>query len=395
MDTKLLIRVIARRRAWLFRRLDVHKALNLASATVDFALKREKIRALPPIVKIDISPLCNLRCTACVHADPNGNAALEKQTFGRGQRMAVDQYRRIIEQIKGKTAAVSLYYLGDPMTHPDLDGMCRIAADAGLQVHVSTNFSFGFTDERIRSIVQSGLSHLTVCIDGLSQEKYERTRVGGNIARVVGNLERVASVRTELGQKSPLIEVQYIMFQHNLDEVEKARTLCGNLGVDQFSAFWGDLHNWTDHDPGNCAVTSPRAARALPRCYWPYFSTVIKWNGDVIPCCTYRHGSQYVPNADARVFGNVFARDLVAIWNSPEYRQARRLVSDPGRSGREPELKRHFCDSCPVLFETTHDHHVRKGDRVRFEEVYTLNEKGRPVRKGGTALRPARRAGRS
>ena len=55
--------------------------------------------------------------------------------------MTVDQYQRIIDEIKGKSAAVSLYYLGDPLVHPDLDKMCRIAADAGLEVHLSARTS--------------------------------------------------------------------------------------------------------------------------------------------------------------------------------------------------------------------------------------------------------------
>ena len=257
---------------------------------------------------------------------------LEKQVFAPKHKMTIEQYRGIIEQIKDKASAVSLYYLGDPMVHPDLDRMCRIAADAGLQVHASTNFSFGLKDDRIRSIVESGLSHLTVCIDGLSQEKYQRTRVGGNIARVINNLERVTKVRKELGQKDPLIEVQYIMFQHNLDEVEKARKFCEDLGVEQFTTFWGDLHNWTDRDPGNFEVIGPKPTKDLPHRYWPYFSTVIKYNGDVIPCCTHRQGMQYAPGADARVFGNVFEKEFAEIWNSPEYQQARRIVSDPTRS---------------------------------------------------------------
>jgi MoaA/NifB/PqqE/SkfB family radical SAM enzyme len=383
LDTKLLISSVTRRRAWLFGRIDAGKAWNLASATKDFALKRETLNAFPTIVKIDISPLCNLRCTACVHADANGNPILEKQVFAPQHKMSVEQYQRIIDQIKGKAASVSLYYLGDPMVHPDLDRMCRIAADAGLQVHISTNFSFGLKDDRIRSLVTSGLSHLTVCIDGLTQEKYQRTRVGGNIGRVIRNLERVCAVRKELGQKYPLVEVQYIMFQHNLEEVEKARKLCDDLGVEQFVTFWGDLHNWTDRDPGNFDVIGPKPEKRLPHCYWPYFSTVIKYNGDVIPCCTHRQGMQYAPGADARVFGNVFDKDFSEIWNSPEYRQARRIVSDPTRSDAEPELKSHFCDSCPVLFETTRNGKALWGDRVSFEDVYTLNEKGKPIRKGG------------
>lgn len=385
MDTKLLVASVMRRRAWLFGRMDARRALNLAGATKDFALKRETMRALPAMVKIDISPLCNLRCTACVHADPNGNPTLEKQVFEPKHKMTVEQFQRIVDQIGGRATSVSLYYLGDPMVHPDLDRMCRIAADAGLQVHISTNFSFGLKDDRIRSIVQSGLSHLTVCIDGLTQEKYQRTRVGGNIGRVVNNLRRVSQVRKELGRKYPLIEVQYIMFQHNLEEVEQARKLCEELGVEQFSTFWGDLHNWTDRDPGNFDVIGPRPAKALPHCYWPYFSTVVKYNGDVIPCCTHRQGMQYAPGADARVFGNVFDKDLAEIWNSPEYRQARRIVSDPTRSDSEPELKNHFCDACPVLFETTRNDAARWANQARFEDVYALNEKGKPVRKAASS----------
>jgi len=381
VDTKMLISAVTRRRAWLFGRMDLRKAWNLVAAAKDFALKRDRMSAYPAIVKIDISPLCNLRCTACVHADPNGNPTLEKQVFEPKHKMTVEQYTRVVEQIKHKATAVSLYYLGDPMVHPDLDRMCRIAADAGLQVHVSSNFSFGLKDDRIRSLVTSGLSHLTVCIDGLTQEKYQRTRVGGNIGRVLKNLERVTQIRKELGRKEPLIEVQYIMFQHNLDEVEKARKLCADLGVEKFTTFWGDLHNWTDRDPGNFDVIGPRPKKAIPHCSWPYFSTVVKYNGDVIPCCTHRQGMQYAPGADARVFGNVFDKDFSEIWNSPEYVQARRIVSDPTRSEREAALKSHFCDACPVLFETTRNEKALWGDRASFEDVYALNEKGKPVRR--------------
>jgi MoaA/NifB/PqqE/SkfB family radical SAM enzyme len=381
MDTKLLINALARRRAWLFGNISPGKLVNLARATKDFALKRETMRALPAMVKIDISPLCNLRCTACVHADPYGNPTLERQVFAPGHKMTVENFAKIIEQIRGRSTSVSLYYLGDPFAHPDVCEMCRIAADANLEVHVSSNFSFGFKDDKIWDIVKCGLTHLTICIDGLSQEKYQRTRVGGNIQRVLKNLERVCQFRKQISSRYPLIEVQYIKFQHNLDEEEKARALCESLGVDQFSTFWGDLHNWTDRDPGNYEVVAPRKNKRLPHCYWPYYSTVIKWNGDVIPCCTHRQGMQYDPGADARVFGNVFKTPLAEIWNSKEYRQARRLSANPERSDAEPELKNHFCDSCTVIFETKRSETGLWANEHTFEELFELNEKGKPVRK--------------
>lgn len=381
MDFRLLIESVVRRRAWLFGRYSRTKAWNLLSAGKSFVLKRETMRALPTVVKIDISPLCNLRCTACVHADANGDATLEAQVFKPQHRMTLARYQLIINELKGKSAAVSLYYLGDPLMHPDLDRMCRIAADADLEVHISSNFSVQLDDARIRSLVQSGLSHLTVCIDGLTQEKYQRTRVGGNIARVIDNLERVCRTRQELGHKGLSVEVQYIMFQHNVDEMERARALCKTLGVDQFSSFWGGLDNWTGRDPGKYEVGAAHPPSALPKCSWPHFSTVIKWNGDVVPCCTFRHGSQYDPKADPRVFGNVFDSGLGDVWNSSAYQQARRLVADPTASDRDPALKKHFCDACPVLFETTYQATTAWADRETFEQRYALDDKGKPVRR--------------
>ena len=84
--------------------------------------------------------------------------------------------------------AVSMYYLGDPLMHPDLDEMCRITSNGGLNAHISSNFSFSLTDERLRSLVLSGLTHLTVCVDGFSHETYSRTRVGGRLRS--GGVER-------------------------------------------------------------------------------------------------------------------------------------------------------------------------------------------------------------
>jgi MoaA/NifB/PqqE/SkfB family radical SAM enzyme len=376
-----MIQTTWRRRSWLFRRLGARKIWNLAVATKDFALKRETTRAMPAMVKIDISPVCNLRCTVCVHADAGASELLARQDFAPSQRMTREQFQKIVDQLRGRTTAVSLYTWGDPLTHPDLDALCRIAADAGLQVHISTNFSFKLSDERIRSIVESGLSHLTVCVDGLSQENYEKTRVGGNVERVLHNLERLCRVRRELGRREPLVEVQFIKFQHNVHELEEARRLVLGYGVDEFASFWGALHNYADREPENYEVVAPKKVGAVPGCFWPHYSMVVKWNGDVIPCCEHRMAAQHAPGGDARTFGNVFETDLREIWNARDYRQARRLVSDPSRSEREPELKKHFCDGCFVIFDTTIRDTARWADQHAWEEVHRRDERGKVVRR--------------
>lgn len=373
---------VRRRWSWLLPNLTPAKLANLMLAGAQFALKHESMRAWPVIVKIDISPLCNLHCTVCVHARPSDNSTdeLKGQTFTPGTRMTVAQFQRIVDEIAGRTMAVSLYYIGDPLVHPDLDAMCGIARDAGLNSHVSTNFSFNLSDARIDSLVRSGLTHLTVCVDGLTQESYGRTRVGGKIALVLDNLERVMQCRKKLGREFPQVEVQYLKYQHNVAELAEASERFIALGVDQFTEMWGDLHNYTDMSPGQYEVVAPKAEKAIPQCLWPHFALQIKYDGDVVPCVNYRMGPQYSNVGERRVIGNVFQTSVWDVWNSARYKALRRIVSNPTRVDSEPALAQTFCDGCPQICDTHVEQNLRRGNEYRWEDLYQMDDRKRVAR---------------
>ena len=122
----------------------------------------------------------------------------------------------------------------------------------------------------------------------MQQDRYERTRVGGNIELVLGNLERVLRVRKALGLWKPSIEVQFIKYQHNIDEVDAAAEWCRSRGVDQFTEYWGNLHNYADLDPSRYRTDDALEGQLFPRCAWPWFAMQVKYDGDVIPCCYHR-----------------------------------------------------------------------------------------------------------
>jgi MoaA/NifB/PqqE/SkfB family radical SAM enzyme len=381
MNVASLLEPMRRRFGWLLHDATPRKLANMALAAVQFAGRSQSVLAWPIVLKIDITPLCNLRCTLCVHAAPHGNPALARQKFDSSQRMTLGQFTRIVAELKGRAAAVSLFYLGDPLMHPQLDDLCRIARNAGLNVHITSNFSFALSDTRLRRLVTSGLTHLTVCVDGLSQACYERTRVGGRIDWVMSNLRRLCAFRRESGRAYPRVEVQFLRYQHNLAEREEAMRLFRELGVDQVTSQWGLLHNYTDQDPGTYAVGAPRRAGLFPQCWLPYLTMLIKYNGDVIPCCLHRCGLQYAGTTEARVIGNVFATSIQEVWNSPAYRAVRRLVANPQSIRSDRSLEDSFCFACSSLFETDMDRNLRPGDRYTFEDLYTIAEDGTPARK--------------
>jgi MoaA/NifB/PqqE/SkfB family radical SAM enzyme len=377
---------LKRRTSWLTDQWTGKKALNALMAVLEYGAKREVMRAWPLVLKIDISPLCNLKCTICVHASPNDNEALKQQEFTAAQRMSVDQFRRIVDEVKGRTSAISMYYFGDPLMHPQLAELCGVAFEAGLNTHVKSNFSFTLSSEKLERLATSGLTHLCVCVDGLTQANYERTRVGGKIDLVLSNLSRICEIKRRLGSPYPHIEAQFIKFRHNVHEFEKAKTLFKSLGVNRVTSFWGDLGNYTDDPVHGVDALQPRSNRLLPQCYWPHFTMLIRYNGDVVPCANYRIGEQSMASGDRRIIGNVFETSVREVWNSPGYQAIRRLVSNPSRARSENGLRKSFCDGCAAVFQKDRQSYLRDGKDYNFEDLYDLRG-GIPVRKVAASAR--------
>ncbi len=349
------VKFFARRRKWAFSSLK--HIPRLAQVAASMLLHRNYSSSFPLFLKIDLSPNCNIRCATCIHADkPGDGGLLDKQQFHASQKMPLEQYKKLIDKARGKCLSVVLHYLGDPFMYPDLDEAAHYAFEAGMRVHVGSNFSYPFTDERIESLLHSGITDLTVCVDGLSQELYQRTRVGGKIEHVLNNLERLCKKRKELNLKRIHIEVQYIRFDHNRHQEAEARKKLLEIGVDQFTAFDGYTINYVNVDPNSpyYKPQSPHPRKIFgmpPHCHWPYTSMVIRYDGEVIPCCFYRLASQYADGIKPMSLGNVFDKDgnvenIEKMWNGQEYQNLRKQVFDGSIVSRED-----YCYGCSFLFD--------------------------------------------
>lgn len=371
---------LAKRTDWTFHNTSPRKLLNMFLAGIAWIFKFQRVPAMPIALKIDLSPVCNLRCTICVHSHPGDNPTLLKQHFDGHQRMTVEQFTAIINEVKGRTSTASLYYVGEPMMHPEMEKMCRIAADAGIATHISSNFSFPLSDERIQRLLDCGLSHLTICLDGMTQDVYSRTRVGGNIELVKSNMVRFLQARDKAKSHLPHVEVQYIKFPHNVHETETAREFCQSIGVNSFSTFWGNLSNYVVTE-NSLKVVAPKPRKFLPLCTWTHFAMTIKYNGDVIPCCNHRYGDQYTKGEPVGVLGNVFQSGVRAVWNGPAYRKLRRLANHTKSFVSKESPRGIFCDRCPTIFQTNIADLRLSGPTYTFEDIYTINEKGIPVRR--------------
>lgn len=336
-------RTFARRKNWFLQNASLGTAKNFSMATLAYLSKRTHLKSLPVALKVDISPICNLRCPFCIH----GTTDPKQRRFHKGQRINVERFQRLVDEVKGRTSAMSLYYLGDPLTHPDLIELCKVAKAGGIYTYVSTNFSFELNDAKIDGLASSGLSHLKICVDGLTQAVYGRTRVGGRIEKVIDNLTRICKARDRLKSKLA-IEVQYILNDGNRHQVEDCRELMRSIGVDEMTTFEGADYTMEEIHPKNFEVLGPAESGFIPNCFWPYYFMTVKWNGDVIPCCSFRQDEQYDPvNPTERLLGNIFETSISEVWNSEAYQNARRFVSDPATFMNDIEnAENEFCFGC-------------------------------------------------
>jgi len=330
----------------------MRKAVNALKVGVAYLGKSRRVTGHPIMLKIDLSPVCQLRCPVCFHADPEPESnLLAKQHFDASQRMSLEDFQTIIDQAEGKVQAVYMYYLGEPFINKDACKMARYARDAGMNVLVSSNMSLKFSDEKIAEIARSGITHLEVGMEGSTQETYAAYRIGGKIDLVLSNIKRLAAYKKEHKLGYPKIEVQFLKMQHNEGEAAKVRDLFEKGEVQMFTVEDGDTGNWAELALENTDVEGPTPKKMIPTCMWPYSGIVIKYNGDVIPCCIYNGGHQYqeTESEDSRILGNVFKEGLMGVWNNSSYQDVRSYVGNPQLIKDRPEFERSFCHGCPQV----------------------------------------------
>ncbi|MEJ2664712.1 MAG: SPASM domain-containing protein, partial [Spirochaetia bacterium] len=230
----------------------------------------------------------------------------------------------------------------------DLAKMCAYAHKKGINTFFVSNMSVKLTDAQVKEIIQSGVNWISIALDGFSLETYGKTRVGGSINLVKTNIEKFLALRRELNTKTPFIEVQSLLFEHNRHEKHKVLQYCQEVGVDKLTFKRGSEKPWIK--PRKSGKPSALRKRRLPLCFWPYFSGVILYDGDVVPCCWHRHDNAYAADKKRISMGSVIKNRLIDVYNNRRYRELRSYCSDPKLLAAKKDANMNYCYGCRRLF---------------------------------------------
>lgn len=332
---------------WLHARVLTPRRLwNALLVFASYGLARLSSRPVhwgrPISIGVEPTTACNLRCPQC----PSGLRNFTRPT-GRLKGGVIEA---LIGELHADTTYMVFYFQGEPYLNPHFTDLVRQATAQRLFVSTSTNGHF-LHDAAAKSTVESGLSHLIVSVDGLTQQSYEQYRVEGDLATVIAGIENLVKWRRVLRSLTPLIELQFIAFAHNEHEVERVEAFGYGLGVDLVSIKTAQVYDYADDTSGQALIPTREALRRytqsaegwriknplLNHCWKLWHSAEVTWDGQVLPCCF---------DKDARyAMGRVPEQSFESIWRGGSYAAFRRQLM---RGRREIDMCRNCTEGTSV-----------------------------------------------
>ena len=307
------------------------RILNHLAKKTEFPSRAETLRCLPTKVTIETGNICNLRCPLC----PTGTS----ETKVPKGFLTLERFTHIMNQLGSTTETLDFFDWGEPFLNKDLLPMVCYTKQRypHIRIVISSNLNIPkFSLPGAQEVVHSGLDHLIMSVDGATQAVYEQYRVGGKLEEVLRNMRWLVESKQSVRARTPTLVWNYLVFRHNEHEVEAARRMAAEIGV-EFTASpmrtdCGEEiflplderlkrdSDWIPENPTYSQYTHEALSRRVNDCGKPWKTVAINWDGYVVPC-----GSVY----DCRRYnyGNIFNQPFRDIWNGEQYRAARNALA--------------------------------------------------------------------
>jgi MoaA/NifB/PqqE/SkfB family radical SAM enzyme len=305
------------------------------------------IDAYPARLQIDPCNICQLRCPLC----PTGGGNKLKLSNAK-KLLPFSDFKKLFDEVGDYVFYVDLYGTGEPLLNPSLVEMIKYCKSKGIYVNFSSNLN-NFYRHSPEEIIDSGLDKITLSIDGATQETYEKYRVNGILENVLENAEKLVLEKKKKKRKKPYIVWQYLVFKHNIHEINIAKKMARSLSFDaiEFDGPLGLLGANIILDKRDLIKAGERYLPQLNSEYSRYTESYVHkikknscnllWkqafihpNGSVSPCCGVWD--------EKYSFGNCFKTNFIDVWNNEKYIKSRKIIRAANRDCLS--VKNNQCD---------------------------------------------------
>jgi MoaA/NifB/PqqE/SkfB family radical SAM enzyme len=315
------------------------KSENLERIRESFLAGDEKVEAYPPVLYIEATSICNLRCPMCP-------ITMDIPTY----RYPVKHFRmELLEKLEPALKAARRCFLsggGEPLLHPRLFDIIRAVKRGGSEIIFNSNAVL-LGEEESRMFIETGVDCISFSIDGATRETYEAIRVPANFEKVISNIKGLARLKKESGADLPFINVQLTVQDSNKHEIPDIIPLAESLGANQvvvepltpvfnfdhgYKAYY-DAHAATAeevmdavnkarelaHEAGIIFTSHYLFQQEHPGktelCGQPWLTLGVRVDGRVFTCC-----------GTPEKMGHLGESEFHEIWNGDAYQRLRRTL---------------------------------------------------------------------
>ncbi|RQV94756.1 radical SAM protein [bacterium] len=296
-----------------------------ASYALSHVLRRPIVWGRPMSLMMEPISRCNLQCPLC----PIGARELTRKLG----TMTLDTFKRALDNLGPQVKVLALWNQGEPTINDDLPEMVRIAHERGIYTMTSTNGMLMLRRNLIDRLIEAGLDEIIFSIDGLTPESYQIYRIGGHLEVVVEGMQTLRKRREELKSKTPRIIMQWLPMKHNQHEIPYLRAKAKQWGADTVEIKTAQVYTQQQYDDYLPDMEALRryeqkgqrweTKRTYQSCKRLWFSTMVDWNGNVVPCC--------FDKDEEFLMGNAVTDGFDSIWHGVKYQAFRRQLITKGR----------------------------------------------------------------
>lgn len=309
----------------ILSKLTLVRCLNLLRLSISYGnaklLKRVQQKGLPFAASIEPTTACNLGCPEC----PSG---LKQFTRPTG-KLDLELHNKMLQELGKQLFYVNYYFQGEPFIHPQFLDLIRAANKQKIYTATSTNAHF-INEKKAEEVVESGLDRMIISIDGMTQETYEQYRKKGKLEKVITGTKQMVAAKRKLKSKTPHLIFQFLVVRPNEHEIDEVFELGKELGIDEVRLKTAQLYDYKNGNP--LMPKNEKYSRYVKKadgtyrpkqsfkneCWRMWSSTVLTWDGKVVPCCF---------DKDAKhVLGDLSQLPFKKIWNHPRYVSFRNQV---------------------------------------------------------------------
>ena len=273
------------------------------------------VNKAPAQIDIELNSSCNFKCSFCIQSVRD----LGKYLLGW------DCYKKLIDEaIEMGTKSLKLNYMNEPLVLKDLEKYIEYAKEKGMvNIFMSTNGSL-LTEKRAKSLIDSGITKIFISLDAIDSKTFEAQRHSKKFTEIVENTLRLIKIRNERGLEYPLVRVNFLRNQLNVDQEA------------DFIDFWTgkadmiiiqEMNELIDNESGIFIKTD----KPDYKCSFPFKQLVVDARGRILPCCCM--------NGTELQVGHVDTMTLKQAWNSERMIYLRELHKS-GKYRENPVCKR-------------------------------------------------------